>query len=1280
MNPLDHMLQEGISDPVYLTPGDSLRQSLMREAAAEEKPEEPPEVIIDLETLHDPSAKDVSGAPEAPTPEKPEVPESPAAVFNRDAPLQVVAGGVDAVRETVSGLEDLVNYLNGSTLLTLSDHIPNIKRSQSGVANLMRDMTKFAAIFIPVLGTTSKLTQGSSLIIRAGAHVGGAGLADYLASSPEDGHLADTVLNVAPGLRETALAGPLLQFLESDPKDSAAYARFKNVAEGFLLDALTGVVMNPRQVAKDFVALVNGVRSMKTVRHADDLVDQLDEYLLGGLDAPAEHRAGTALERMAAVPHPPGAAVPPLPPGMKSVDRETFNHVTHGADFRNVTAQEGGARTVNLQVGDQLVGQKVMTPQGWDYRIPTEARGVYGAPRSAGAVKLNQVAEGDIPLYSLDATEGILTRLQGGEQTLRTPMHPIRGIFDNQRGSIDFGRIFRGPGAQTGRRPRRPTMATPRRPDIRTKQLAADLETKVSNFRRSGTPLPNVDDLPPAMRVNVEDVRLAKPGTAATQEELAAYGRLQEELADNAVSTAQRYFTHGQTPEALEESLQALQDFASSRAAYIGGTSEAGRSLGATGATAASPFARAVEDIVDLAANGRDVSSLLAQISMLDRGQFANYMTKMGRFRTLGRTLKEAAMEAFIVTRFGFDTITRNAVGNTAFQVALLTERGIAGAGSDIARALGKPGSAITSREAVAMGRGMTHSLAESFRLYWNLAFRPSTDRLAAAAKMELSHVPAISAEAFKATGPVGHFIDAMGYLTRGISRQMIAADVAFRHVAKQGERHALAMREAVKQVRGEAEAALASGTPLTRRQQRKQVTQVYEDFLADMPASLERKTEKFSMYATFTDDFASGPQAGRAANFMHAFQKLRDSSGLMRFFFPFIRTATRITQAGVKRMPLIGGAIRDTQELMLRGTAEEIALSRAKQALGAGVLTAGLVGTHMGMMTGSAPKNSGDRAVWEEAGFKEYSLVTKRNAQGLPTETVPFKRLGEPWNMLLRLYADGYQVVRKAYDDLANEQVEDTDAVEDAMAGMLIAFSKVAEDSVFFGQASQILSAWADGDEKAVQRWLGQLGSVGPLDDAARTLAPYAKEAQSALDEIRDKTPWGKPGEPMKRNWLGEPYLLVGNALDDELPEVATMAGRMLGLPLPFKADPENQRLAREIVDIDVKNIGLTTTTALGGIKLTPLQKSAYRAVRGGQPFSHEGRTYTPVKDLDGHTMKEALLAMLDDPLYAGSDPALRRDWFLKTVNVFDTLAKQKVRQMFPELDHAITLLQMSP
>ena len=198
--------------------------------------------------------------------EAPAVPPSPAEQFAKDAPVQAVAGGLDAVRSTLGGVEDLTETFLGSPLFEMSQYVPMLPKSQSAGANLVRGLSQFATAFVPLTAAAKVLgATGTVANLTTGA------LADFFAQDPSDQRLTDLVVGAAPGLVDTPVIGAVLSYLRSDEGDTRAESRLKNVVEGALLGVGVGAVFNPKATADQVVEVA---KQIKTVRAAGLLNNQ----------------------------------------------------------------------------------------------------------------------------------------------------------------------------------------------------------------------------------------------------------------------------------------------------------------------------------------------------------------------------------------------------------------------------------------------------------------------------------------------------------------------------------------------------------------------------------------------------------------------------------------------------------------------------------------------------------------------------------------------------------------------------------------------------------------------------------------------------------------------------------------------------------------------------------------------------------------------------------------------------------------------------------------------
>ena len=287
---------------------------------------------------------------------------------------------------------------------------------------------------------------------------------------------------------------------------------------------------------------------------------------------------------------------------------------------------------------------------------------------------------------------------------------------------------------------------------------------------------------------------------------------------------------------------------------------------------------------------------------------------------------------------------------------------------------------------------------------------------------------PAISGEAFGASGWAGDFIDVIGSATtmwRLPTRALEFEDTFWKVAAQRGSLWEQAWREA-----------------RTRGLKGEEASNFMSEFMFNPPAAAIKDADDLARKVTLQDFLENTP--GREI------QKLA-RWGPMRWFVPFIKTPYNALTFAVEHSPLAFWTKR-YRDAVNSGDPVKMHTANSRMALGWGA--AAVVGyhAHMGHITGGGPTDAGQRASLYRQGWRPYSILIGGNYYSYHG--------AEPYSTIIGIVADMVEIYQSG-------MVEGDDA-EELWTATMFAFSKNLTNKTFMEGFSNLMSAMADPDRHA--------------------------------------------------------------------------------------------------------------------------------------------------------------------------------------------------------------------
>lgn len=268
------------------------------------------------------------------------------------------------------------------------------------------------------------------------------------------------------------------------------------------------------------------------------------------------------------------------------------------------------------------------------------------------------------------------------------------------------------------------------------------------------------------------------------------------------------------------------------------------------------------------------------------------------------------------------------------------------------------------------------------------------------------------------------------------------------------------------------------------------------------------------------------------------------------RLMVPFIKTPTNVMRYGWKMTPGLNMLQTEFREALsgMHG-AEAKASAVGQMTMGMLFMGTAAYAVSQGNITGGGPSDPKAKAALMATGWQPYSLVLE-NGDGSKTY-VPFGRL-DPVAIPMAMMAD----MMDCYHNLGEQE---SPALEQASAAMLIAMAKQFTDKTYLQGINQMMQAMTDPDQ-SMKRVAGQTAAnFVPYSAAMRQLNPdqHLHDAQTMVDKVRATIPGLSATVPMRYDALGQPVMRPGlwssddgQALSMELQRLAIETGHTLGPP----------------------------------------------------------------------------------------------------------------------------------
>ncbi len=617
-----------------------------------------------------------------------------------------------------------------------------------------------------------------------------------------------------------------------------------------------------------------------------------------------------------------------------------------------------------------------------------------------------------------------------------------------------------------------------------------------------------------------------KSGSAFNAETAYAARVLNIESATNLTKLAKKAQGTDATADDMFAFEEALNRHVAIQEQIAGITAEAGRTLRSFRETVASADvlrSKAIKDYIQAKGGGDRIEEMATFISNLDTPEQIAKFTKDAVKPKFKDKLQELWINSLLSSP---STHIVNVVSNGIVAATRMPEYAVAsllGAGR-------KGSDKVSFTETGGRIYGSMYGFLDGMRAFKNALIDPSSvdDPLT---KLELQRQNSIS-------GIKGEVIRLPG-------RFLTAEDQLFKSVGYRQELWGQAIRKAKSEGKGI-----------------KRAYEIMNDPAKNFP-DIELKARDTARYQTFTNPL--GPTG-------QSVQKIIQNHPWTRYIAPFVRTPVNIVKYAGQRTPL-GVFAKSYKEAIKKGGAEAD-LARARVIVGSTAMASIAMLANDGLVTGRGPADYREKSILRETGWQPYSIRVGDSYYA-------YNRF-EPVGILFGLAADWtdiYKYTDKKFAEGNKPELEE-------LATMLAAsFTENITNKTFLTGISDFINVMFNPDrygEASIQRFLASFVPTASYY-VRKNSDPLIRDSQSVMDAFYNRIPGLSTELPARRNVFGEERRFQEGAA----PEFLGNIGKTFS-PVA-KSTITNDVVFNELVDLKITPS--TPKRTIGGVDLTPKQ-----------------------------------------------------------------------------------------
>jgi hypothetical protein len=423
----------------------------------------------------------------------------------------------------------------------------------------------------------------------------------------------------------------------------------------------------------------------------------------------------------------------------------------------------------------------------------------------------------------------------------------------------------------------------------------------------------------------------------------------------------------------------------------------------------------------------------------------------------------------------------------------------------------------------------------------------------------------------------------------------------------------------------------------------------IAKDMFENPSPELLQAEEDYAHRMTFQSPF---PEGGPGQAFSNLITK---DIPALKFIFPFMRTATNIfKQSIVERTPLAMLSSRLRNQLSAGGFEADVAMGRIATGTAIGSMLAWMA-VH-DQITGDAPKDPKERAVWAADGRQPYAVKVPDGQGGNVWKSYAWF---EPIASIAGVVADSANVWSRINQDQEIDTLKDHESMYGDMIGHIMgAIITNTANKTFMTGAAKFSEMFSD-PEKGFQMWAQDAGvSMVPYSKAiefTRNVSdPYLREAWSLHDKIMNDLPGKSTSLGIARDLFGNPR----------------MNGAPMGRMSPFPSVPDG----KDDVTDELRSIMDQTHTVpitMPSRQVSMGMGGPGKGILGGSGMPLTSQEYGELveksrsdKIFDNGTLNlhDKLAEIMQTPTYQNSTPAERSAFIAKYANTADAIGRARL------------------
>jgi hypothetical protein len=407
----------------------------------------------------------------------------------------------------------------------------------------------------------------------------------------------------------------------------------------------------------------------------------------------------------------------------------------------------------------------------------------------------------------------------------------------------------------------------------------------------------------------------------------------------------------------------------------------------------------------------------------------------------------------------------------------------------------------------------------------------------------------------------------------------------------------------------------------------------------------LSKESLDEARYATFTTPLLPG-QGPITSRVSARIQAIAGEAPVIRFMLPFIRTPTNLLNFALQRLPITN--LQHTGELLSLLRKEATMADRNRRAVlagrlafGMGVTATAVAAATSGTLTGGGPTDRNRRELWEQTGWRPYSIK-------VGDKYISYRRF-DPFASLFGLVADAVEMYQDAV------RADDKLDLDEFLLLTVYSMSRNITNKTYLTGVTNFANAVSDPEQYGSMLINSLAGGMVPFSGMVSnsinlfTDDPVQREVRGLIDAMKSRIPVMEQSVAPRRNMFGE-----------EIKKANRPPSVLSFLPVEYTTEIDDPI----INELKALNHGFTRPSHIRN----KIDLTLHQTAKGQQAYDRWLELHGQVK-IRGLTLRESLTRLMRNRSYQRLSPESSDEYDSPRIRIIRSVISQYRDKAYQEM-----------